>query len=328
MPRVGFAPENKQVSKFDYPKLSLDKGEQKRIAALEEPFMEYVHKLRKPVLVDGKAVYETVENFGKTTEQMKTDFVGQPVCIGDYSVIKENGVDPKTCPACLIATQSDAIGPPVPRYAMHVVEYTTVPGTFDVADPYQVQTRAWVFAYSRFEEMIEFSREWGSLQKHDLLLGPCENKQWQKYKVSISAKAEWLLSDDRKKLTAQVFNNNKSPDITTLIGRKVSKEMLEEMCDDVMTAYRIATGRGPAPETSTAAAETAAGMDIDDLLDPSSPDVDTTPSGEVTSVAEVSTGTSQPDTDDFQGMSVVAPDDDPAVGSGPELDIDDILNDL
>lgn len=250
MPRVEFSPENKVESPYDYPRLVLDKGERARIIVIEtEPFMEWVHTLRAPQVVDGEAVMEIVNQFGKQVEQPKYDFLSRVICHGDYSILDEKGVDPTNCAACKLASETDYVKSPERRFAMHVVKYAIKAGTFEVADPFSVTLIAWVFGNKTFNAITDKQAEWGNLREHDLLLGPCDNKQFQRYEINVGAKAEWLTSDDRKQLVAQTYKENQAPDLAKLIGRTISVEALKDHLDTIIARSRIAFGSQTVPTT-------------------------------------------------------------------------------
>ena len=266
MPRVKLDPENKSKSSYDYPRLSLDRGERARIVCIEsEPAMEWTHVMRAPQIVNGQVVMETVQNRdGTTREAPKFDFIGRHICIGDDDVIADKGVDIKGCPVCLASTESDAVKAPERRFAMHVVRYKTQPGSFTVATPFQVELLAWAFADNRFNTLVDFAAEWGDLRKHDIMLGPCESKQFQKWDMSVAAKAEWLLDDDRKKLVTATFEENKAKDLESLIGRRLTLDQVTEDLQRVMDRHAQAFGGAPVdlPEAEVIASD----MELDSLL--------------------------------------------------------------
>jgi len=262
MPRVEFSPENMVESPYDYPRISLDKGERARIIVIEnEPLMEWVHTLRAPQIVDGDVVMETVKQFDKQVEQPKYDFIGRTLCLGDYSVVDDKGVDPTNCPACKLASEADYVKAPERRFAMHVVKYSLKAGTFDVADPFGVQLVAWTFGNKIFNTITSLIKEWGNLREHDILLGPCENKQYQKFEIKIAGKAEWLASDETKKLVAETYKSQQSPDLAKLIGNAVPIETLKEKLDIVVSRNRIAFGSTPVVEPDFLSGSSSVGGD-------------------------------------------------------------------
>lgn len=273
MAKVPFAPENKSKNFDSYPKLSLDKGERARIVLLElEPEMEWVHGLRKPQLDEhGKPVYKTRTNpkTGQTSQELETDFVGQHICLGDLDVMTKSGSDPVNCPTCRAAAESSAVAPAKRRFAMHVLRYKTQPGSFNIQEPFQAEVIAWVFAEGRFDTITDLTEEWGDLRKRDLMLGPCEVKQFQKFDIQVANKAEWLADDSRRKLVAELYKNNKitgDAGLQPLIGRRASIEQISADIATVLTTHEIAFGAG-----TPAALTEEFGKDVSALLD-ASPD--------------------------------------------------------
>lgn len=263
MPRVTFEAQHKTENPYEYPKLFLDKGERARVLLIEpEPLFEYVHTLRAPQIVDGRPVTERVTQFGKDVEQLKYDFVGRHICVGDYATIAQKGVDVVNCPVCAASTETDAVRPPDRRFAMHVVRYATKPGSFTVADPFQVQLVGWAFGDKLFNQLVDYAQEWKDLKKHDLLLGPCEVKQFQKFDIAVAGKAEWLEDDERKALVVKTYKENQSPNLSALIGRKLSREQVEDDLEKVLVRHRQAHGIVEEPSSD----ETAAAINMDDLL--------------------------------------------------------------
>lgn len=249
MPKMTFTDENRAKSQYDFTKLSFEHGERGRISTIEaEPEMEFVHTLRAPQIVNGKPVMEmqTFKTKGGGEEQkevMKTDFIGQHICIGDINELSKNGSDVKGCPVCKASKESDAVEGAKRRFAMHVLRYKTQPGSFVIQDPFTVELVVWAFTDVRFNELIELTTEWGNLQLRDLNLGPCTGKQYQKFDINIANKCEWQASDARKEQVKLVYQNNKLEDLTVAIGRRLTKDQVEEDLDRVLTRYEIAMGR-------------------------------------------------------------------------------------
>lgn len=249
MPKMTFADENKAKSQYEFNKLTLEKGERARITTIEaEPEYEFVHALRAPQIINGQAVME-VENFktksgeNQSREVMKTDFIGQHICIGDLNALADTGADPKNCPVCKVAKESDAVDPAKRKFAMHIIRYKTQPGGFLIQDPFTVELVVWSFADKVFNSLTDLAQEWGNLQLKDLNLGPCEGKQYQKFDINVASKAEWLESDARKEQVKAVYQNNKLADLTVALGRRLTRDQVEEDLERVLTRYEIATGR-------------------------------------------------------------------------------------
>lgn len=245
MPLVTFSSENKVQQDNSFPTLKLAHGERALVAALEkQPTIEYVHTLRAPAIgPDGRVIKEEKENSkGETYTTTKMEFFGQHLCFGDFGVVSEKGTDPENCPTCRAAVNGEGAEAPKPRYAMHVIRYGLKPGGWDVREPFSVTCEAWVFPAQKFNTLVDLASDW-NLQEHDLKLGPCENKDFQKYDINVSSKAEWATTKERQKLTAETLKNNQAPDLSALIGRKVDKSKVQEDLARVAERLDEAYGR-------------------------------------------------------------------------------------
>lgn len=270
MPKITFSDENRSKSSYDFNKLTLEQNERGRITAIEgTPEFEYVHTLRAPQLVNGRPVMETVtykEKSGAETQKevMKTDFIGQHICIGDINVLAEKQADVNGCPVCKASKDSDAVEPAKRRFAMHVIRYKCSPGTFNVQDPFNVDLVVWAFADKVFNRLIELSSEWGNLQERDLNLGPCINKMYQNYDIAIASKCEWRDSDHRMQQVAAIYQSQKIEDLSVALGRRATRDQIEEDLGRVLTRYEIAMGRrGEASVTPT---EVTSQVNVGDIL--------------------------------------------------------------
>jgi len=271
MAKMTFTSENKKTSNFDFPKLYLDHGERARIVCIEpEPEVNFVHTLKAPQVVNGEVVMESVKNKdGSFTEKPKMDFVGRHLCFGNMNTLMEKGKDPQNCPTCAAAQDNDAIGEAVRRFAMHVVQYKVQPGKFAVQTPFQAELVVWAFTDSRFSQLTDIAEEHGDLRSKDLLLGPCENKNFQKFDVQVGGSAAWLESDETKQFVQTLYAQNKLDDLDPAIGRKVTKEQANEDIQKVLLKHAQAFGGGSA---STGSAPTPTGgveappVGLDDLL--------------------------------------------------------------
>lgn len=241
MPKMPLSSENKAKNSYEFPKLFLEKGERARIVLLDPvPQTEYVHTMRAPQITNGKPVPNDDD---KSRDPWKMDFIGRHICIGNFDTIADKGVDVKQCPVCAEAKKSDAVKPPERRHALNVIRYKTQPGSFAVQNPFQVELVVWSFGDGIFNKLVEFADEWGDLRAHDLMLGPCEVKQYQKMDYNVAGKAEWLQSDDRKALTTEVFKNNMLGDLTMAIGRKLTKEQVLDDLSKVLERHAVANGK-------------------------------------------------------------------------------------
>ncbi len=248
MPKMSFDSSN-AAKKFDtFPKLKLKMGEKARIVCIEDPDVGYVHTLRKPFLDKGKPVWETRnKKNGDEYKVMKTEFVSNPICLGDFGTLEERGSDPKNCPACAAATQNADILGPKRRFAMHVIKYKTKPGTAEVSTPFSVEVVVWGFTDHVFNKLIEIRTEQGDLRDRDLVLGPCQDETFQKFDFIPSGRAEWQASPTRKAQVMETYENNQAEDLQTHLGRKVARKFMEEDVENVLEGYRIANGEVVAP---------------------------------------------------------------------------------
>lgn len=254
MPRVSFGAENKvATTNYDYPKLKLKNGERARIiVGLEDPLVEYVHTLRKPQIVNGQPqIFKAERKDGTTYDDYKMDFISRPICLGDATILDEKGSDPKNCPMCKLALDYGDYGqPPQRRYAMHVIRYRTKGGTTDIQTPFSVEVLIWSFTDKTFNKISDFKEEWGDLRKHDLLLGPCTNETFQQFDITVAAKAEWLASEERKKLTALTFKENQIPDLTIAAGSVKQKQWVEQDIQAILEAWGQVHGSASEEDTT------------------------------------------------------------------------------
>lgn len=271
MGRIEFTSENKvATTNYDYPKLKLKNGERARILLLEAPVREYVHTLRAPQIVDGEAKMFMNERKDKTKyEDYVMDFLSRPLCLGDAGILADKGADPKNCPMCELAkSHPDMTSAPQRRYAMHVIRYRTKSGGWELVTPYSVETLVWSFTDKIFNQIADFREEWDDLRKHDLTLGPCENETFQKFSLSVSAKAAWMEDRERMVLTKATFEENQIPDLAIACGSLKEKKWVEDDIEKIKNNWAIATGS----KSKAVAAEDTASLDQDlsSLLDSSS----------------------------------------------------------
>lgn len=273
MGRVGFTTENKgKVTNFDFPKLKLTKDERARvIVGLEDPAMEYVHTLRKPKIEDGQPVTVQVKNdkTGAITTEFDKVFVGNPICLGDASIIADKGLDPKNCPACALAKENpEFTDPPKRRFAMHVIRYRTKAGGFQLAKPESVEMLVWAFGDMVFNKIVEAQEEWKDIRKHDFLLGPCTNPGFQKFDINVGAEAAWLNNEDLKRIVVETFREQQIPDLTVAIGRTIQPAWMQADAEGIKEAWAQvkAAKNGESGSTSTL------GDDLNGLLGKDSKD--------------------------------------------------------
>lgn len=268
MAKIEFSSENKVKSDFDFPKLYLDHGERARIVCIETaPEVEFVHTLNAPQIINGEVVMEKVkQKDGSITEKPKMDFVGRHICFGNPNTMAEKGKDPANCPTCAAGQQSDAIWGAKRRFAMHVVQYKTQPGSFKIQDPFSAELVVWSFTDKTFNTLTDIMEEHGDLRKKDLLLGPCENKMYQNFDIQVGGTAEWLVVEANTNFVKSLYAQNKLEDLTPAIARKISKEMAQDDIQKVLLKHAQAYGGNTGEGSSASAGEVAGGMDLDGLL--------------------------------------------------------------
>lgn len=222
--KIGFTTENKTARGPDFPKLHLDHGQTSRICLVDaEPEMLYVHTFKMPVVEDGKIVTKVRQGTGgrPDSQETVTEFVAQFRCHGDPTVVQKDEIDPKGCEGCAQVEQNpEMFDPPRRRFAQHVLQYETKPGGFAVQTPFQAKLLVWVYAEGRFNALVDFATEHGDLRKIDLMLGPCENKNFQKFDIKVGAKCEWLTDDARKQFVKDLYANNQCGDLEGMIARQ------------------------------------------------------------------------------------------------------------
>jgi hypothetical protein len=246
LPKIKFSSElKKQETNYNFPKLKLEQGEKARIVCLEDPTVEYHHRIQQPKLdADGAPLMENLKDRnGREYEAHEMQFKSTPLCLGDFETLEEKGSDPKNCPMCAMAKDHpDWMKGPARRFAMHVIKYRTKANSTDLATPFSVECVVWSFTDRIYSKLVDFRNEHGSeedgLKKKDLLLGPCENKMFQKFDIAISSKAEWLASEERMTRTAETFNDNQIEDLAIAIGSKKPKHFVEQDLEDVTKAWR------------------------------------------------------------------------------------------
>jgi hypothetical protein len=273
MPKMSFTSNNRVQMNENFPKLSLAQGESARIVVFEAPEAAFVHNLRAPKIVDGVVVYS---RDAKGNEVMEYEFIGNPLCLGsEENLEKGNGLDVRNCPACKAASEYgiDMFQAPKRRYAMHIFQYQTN-GSAKAPTSFEGSVKVWSFADGKFNELIDVNEtlDGAPMAEVDLLLGPCEHKMYQKYKMIPSRGQAAYLAQGAKQRFEEVTAANKSADIYRYIGRKMGKELMEDKVAEVVRKHRQA--RGQASETSSdnlAGTERDLDAGLANLLDDTTP---------------------------------------------------------
>lgn len=244
MAKVSFGSDIKvKAQRQTFPKISgLKKGEKIRIQLMDtsDITMEYVHNLEAPIVEGGKGVMDDKGNFKKS-------YKGSPLSFGDISILEERGLDVKNCPISKMAKEHpDWVSAPRRKFAMHVIQYKTKPGSFDVATPFSVEHKVWVFTDKTFVKLRDYINEWEDLRKHDLYI-TCENEQFQQYDITVAPKAAWLNGDKADaQLTQATYEAGKAEyeDISQAIGTRKELEWVKRDLEEIEEAWRIVSGAG------------------------------------------------------------------------------------
>lgn len=249
--RVTFSEENVKTSNTDFPKLKLEQvGGYARIVCMEDPVMAWRHQLNKVKIINGRPQPKPQDSTERGDWVM--DFVGQPLCLGNEGILEERGSDPQHCPACAESQRSDMVPGPTRRYAMHVIKYQTKPGSAEIALPFQVQCVVWGFTDRMFSKLVSIRKEVlpDQLMQHDLTLGPLQAPvNFQKFDISVSMRAEWLMrGDEGRDLAWATFQQQQTPDLEATIGRKVKPSYMEEDIQAIRDSWQAVHGLGAQPQ--------------------------------------------------------------------------------
>lgn len=279
MPSVDFTAENKvsQGPDLSFPTLKFVKDERKRVLAIEtKPTFEYTHRLVMPKIVNGVVQMERKNRKdGSEYEVYATDFIGLQICHGDLGAIANSGADPDNCPMCALALEnSDAMLPPIRRFAMHTVVYSTKPGTFEVANPFQVGIVVWKFTDKTYNSLVDIKNEWGDLRKIDLNLGPCTNLAFQQFDINVGSQAAWLQDEARRNLVVATYQSNRAADLSAYCGRRSELRWVQADIEKIKQRWRevAAINAGGIPtygqQAYTPGADPSLAAGLAGLLDP------------------------------------------------------------
>lgn len=263
MPQIDFDPVHATANSQEFDRLKLKLGESARILVIEKPNFAYVHELRAPKIVDGKAVM--VEKERKKSKEKyidyDMDFIGRPLCLGDLGTITDKGYDDANCPACARSRQTDEVRPPDKRYAMNVIRYA-LNREGALVTPFSCSCLVWTFTQGKFNMLVGIAKEYDGLVGRDLVLGPCTVENYQNFAIQGSPKSVWQTTEDIKNTVLATYKANRVEDVEACCGRRVERRWLEDDLDKIAELWRQA--RGKADPTAPAAGDLAAGMS--DLL--------------------------------------------------------------
>lgn len=241
MAKVSFTDNlNIRPARQTFPRLSkLKKGEKVRIQLVDPTNieMEFVHNLNAPIVENGEGI---LDQNGK----YKTRFMGNPISLGDISIIEDKGIDVKNCPISKFHREHpDWVDAPKRKFAMHIIKYRTRPGTFKLAAPYSVEHLIWVFTEKTYLKLREFTETWGDLRKHDLYI-ECESEQFQQYSIQVAPEAGWVTEEEVAS-TKAVYDAGveEYPDISLAIGSRKEKKWIEADLEEIENAWNLVLGK-------------------------------------------------------------------------------------
>lgn len=252
MPTLDFDPANKTETALDFPRLRLETGEKARILCIEPaPTYAYVHTLRAPKIVAGVAERRTVSRKdGSSFVDVVKEFIGRPLCLGDLGILTDKGTDPKNCPACARSLETNEVEPAQRRFAMHVIQYGCRPNSWDPRAPFTCDVVIWGFTQMMFNKLADIQGSWGPLKNHDLLLGPCTDKTFQKFEIMVAPEALWQKDERLKQQVLDTYRENRAPDLHAMCGRQVERRWMEDDIERIAQRWRIANNQ---PEDGTEA---------------------------------------------------------------------------
>jgi hypothetical protein len=243
MAKMSFSASNKAADNETFPKLKLDQDESARLACYEEPEVGFVHNLRAPKIVQGEVQYKVVNTKNGPDRQMDFEFIGNPICLGDFDTLQDRGIDPKNCPACKAAQDApDMFAPPKRRFAMHVFQYQTN-GTTKPTKNFQGAVKVWAFTDQKFGELIDLMEEApdGDIRNIDIVV-TCENKLFQNFKMIHSNQVKWKESEQTTAQFEDIIAENRAKDLSKFLGRTTRKEWMADDIDKVKGKWRQANG--------------------------------------------------------------------------------------
>lgn len=269
MPEIDWTPEFKRVTTPDFDRFKLKVGESARVVCMDKPTFAWTHTLRAPKIVDGQAKKEIKKRKdGTEYADWVYEFVSRPQCLGDYATIEEEGSDPKNCPVCARAKESEECGVPERRFAVNLIRYNTKSdGT--VISPFGCSSQVWAFTENNFNKLLGIANEHGGLVGKDLILGPCQPPEnFQRFDMSAGAKNVWQMDDNVKRTVLETHENNKMDDLESACGRKTEAKWLKRDIETIAENWRIANGKQAGTGTSEKADVQTLKGELDNLLAP------------------------------------------------------------
>lgn len=269
MPQIDWKPEFKRTANIEFDRLKLKVGEKARIVMLEKPSYTWVHTLRAPKIVDGRA-NKVIKRRKDGTEfaDWDMDFIGRPQCLGDHATIAEDGFDPQNCPVCARAKDSDETAAPERRFAINVIRYNTK-NDGSIVLPFGCSSLVWTFTENVYNKLTDFAQEYGNLTGRDLVLGPCQAPEaFQKFDIAAGAKNYWQEDDEKQQTVLQTHKNNRVEDLDAACGRRVESKWMRDDVDKIRNRWKVAHGETASPVGSEKAEVANLKGELDSLLAP------------------------------------------------------------
>lgn len=244
MPQIDWTPEFKRTTSVEFDRLKLKVGERARIVTLEKPTFTWVHTLRAPKIVDGRA-NKVIKKRKDNTEyaDWDMDFIGRPQCLGDHGIIADEGLDAKNCPVCTRAKDSEETAAPERRFAMNIIKYNTRADGNPVA-PFGCSSQVWTFTEGIFNKLYDIAQEYGGLVGRDLILGPCQVPEaFQKFDISAGAKNLWESDEAITRIVRETHDQNRIENLEAACGRKTEAKWLKSDVEKIAERWRIAHGK-------------------------------------------------------------------------------------
>lgn len=262
MPVADFTPEFKRAADNDFEKLKLKLNEKARIVLLEKPHFEWVHTLRAPKIVSGQPVMVERKRGGEAFMDYDLDFIGRPLCLGDQGILADDAVDPKNCPVCARAKESDEVAAPERRFAVNIVRYGLQRDGATLTDPFTCTCVVWAFPEGRYNQLYSIAQEHknsGGIVGLDLILGPCQAPEsYQKYEIMPGSQNVWQASDSIRDTVLKTYQNNKVDNLEGACGRKTERKWINDDLDKIKNRWRTARNdtagdevHGDKPDLST-----------------------------------------------------------------------------
>lgn len=254
MPRIGYSEDFAGGEGDRYPRLKFQaKGELKRIVCPDPPFMEWVHRIEAPKVVNGAAVMvmrKRKDNSEYPDYEMQ--WFSSPICLGSNATLVRDKLDPANCPACESASRATGLTEPARRYSMAVVEYTIRQSAdFAPVEPFSATLSIWAYTARMYDKLLGITRQWGNLREHDLLLGPCEDVGFQRYNVEVAAQALWLINPAWRQFVGSLWtapgNLPTDDQLRAACGQSQSLPQIASAVRQAEQAYNMSRAAGSAP---------------------------------------------------------------------------------